>query len=648
MKTYTCGVCHSTKQETIAQLGHNFSTEWSKDATHHWHACTDEGCQAVSGRAEHSWDSGVVTTEPTASSAGVKTFTCTVCRQTRTEPADPSAPDHTHVWAETWSTSGTHHWHSCTAAGCTITDNSQKNGYAPHVYENALAAACNVCGYVRTTTPEAGFTITFDANGGTVSPLSQVTGTDGKLLSLPTPVRRGYTFNGWRTSATGGALVTASTVFSADTTVYAWWTYNSSGSGSTHDDDSGSGGSSSPTIKIPVSGDNNSVQVSAAVSGTTASVSKLDTDQLNTVAGNGGRAGMVEVDLSGLNRTIQTVKLPGDTIREIAKAAADESNGTRGLTIKLSTGEASFDAAALDEIQRQAGNQISLTIAPASSSALNERQKDMVGDAPVYDLTMKTGSKAITDFGGGYLSVSLPYKLEQGQNPAGIVVYYLDNSGNIHACETMYDVRTETVIFTTGHLSLYFVGYDQTKTPAAPEEALTNPFTDVLPGAYYYDAVIWAAANGITEGTTATTFSPDSDCTRAQMAAFLWKAAGSPEPQHTECRFTDVQSDAYYYKAVLWAAEQGITAGTSETEFSPDAVVTRAQTVTFLYRAAGSPAAEGGSPFADVLPDAYYAAAVQWAVAEGITVGTGAAAFSPDSSCTRAQIAAFLYRSQTD
>ena len=120
------------------------------------------------------------------------------------------------------------------------------------------------------------------------------------------------------------------------------------------------------------------------------------------------------------------------------------------------------------------------------------------------------------------------------------------------------------------------------------------------------------------------------------------------EPQHTECRFTDVQSDAYYYKAVLWAAEQGITAGTSETKFSPDAVVTRAQTVTFLYRAAGSPAAEGGSPFADVLPDAYYAAAVQWAVAEGITVGTGAAAFSPDSSCTRAQIAAFLYRSQTD
>ncbi len=407
---------------------------------------------------------------------------------------------------------------------------------------------------------------------------------------------------------------------------------------STRGGGSSGGGSSSSTVKVPVSGDNNSVQVSASVSGTTATISGLDTKQLDTVAGDGGKTGMVEVDLTGLKQTIRTVELPTDTLKEIAKAAADENNGTRGLTIKLPAAEASFDAAALDEIQKQASSKIALTIAPASSSALNARQKEIVGNAPVFDLTMKSGSKTITDFGGGYATISVPYELAKGQDPAGIVVYYLDNSGNIHACETMYDVRTGRAIFTTGHLSLYFVGY-------APEN-LVN-FADVASGAYYYDAVVWAVANGITKGTSATAFSPDLSCTRAQTVTFLWRAAGSPAPKSSTNPFTDVKAGAYYYDAVLWAVEQGITKGTGADTFSPDATVTRGQTVTFLYRAAGSPAVDGSSSFGDVASDAYYSSAVQWAVANGITKGTSASAFSPDSDCTRAQIVTFLYRSQS-
>ena len=148
---------------------------------------------------------------------------------------------------------------------------------------------------------------------------------------------------------------------------------------------------------------------------------------------------------------------------------------------------------------------------------------------------------------------------------------------------------------------------------------------------------------GITNGTTATTFSPNKACTRAQMVTFLWRAAGEPEPETTVNPFTDVAAGAYYYDAVLWAVEQGITNGTTATTFSPNATVTRAQTVTFLWRSAGSPAVSG-SGFADVASDAYYAGAVAWAVSEGITNGTTTTTFSPGSSCTRAQIVTFLYR----
>ena len=177
----------------------------------------------------------------------------------------------------------------------------------------------------------------------------------------------------------------------------------------------------------------------------------------------------------------------------------------------------------------------------------------------------------------------------------------------------------------------------------AVEASADLSFIDVPASAYYYDAVYWAVDEGITNGTTATTFSPNKACTRAQMVTFLWRAAGEPEPETTVNPFTDVAAGAYYYDAVLWAVEQGITNGTTATTFSPDATVTRAQTVTFLWRSAGSPTVSG-SGFADVASDAYYAGAVAWAVSEGITNGTTTTTFSPGSSCTRAQIVTFLYR----
>ena len=174
---------------------------------------------------------------------------------------------------------------------------------------------------------------------------------------------------------------------------------------------------------------------------------------------------------------------------------------------------------------------------------------------------------------------------------------------------------------------------------------LPNPFSDLAPSDFCYDAVMWAVGRDITGGIGNYTFGPNLPCTRAQAVTFLWRAAGSPEPETRAMPFTDVPVGSYYYNAVLWAIENGITEGTSDTMFSPDATCSRAQIVTFLWRAGGSPAASGNSAFTDVASDAYYAAAVIWAEKNDITGGIGGGLFGSNNDCTRGQIVTFLYRS---
>lgn len=174
------------------------------------------------------------------------------------------------------------------------------------------------------------------------------------------------------------------------------------------------------------------------------------------------------------------------------------------------------------------------------------------------------------------------------------------------------------------------------------KEVETSPFSDVSTDAYYYEAVKWAQEKGITGGIGNGLFGPNRPCTRAQIVTFLWRAAGSPEPKAMSS-FADVSTDAYYAKAVAWAVENGITTGTGDGKFSPDATCTRAQSVTFLFRAIGK-LVDSKAEFSDVLTNSYYANAVAWAVENGVTNGIGNGLFGPDNSCTRAQIVTFLYR----
>ena len=207
--------------------------------------------------------------------------------------------------------------------------------------------------------------------------------------------------------------------------------------------------------------------------------------------------------------------------------------------------------------------------------------------------------------------------------------------------EATYDAEGE-IVYTATFKNAAFAA--QTKVVKTPK-LVKNPFSDVKNGQYYTEPVLWAVANGITTGTTATTFGPDEGCTRAQVVTFLWRAAGKPEPTSSVNPFADVKSGQYYYNAVLWAVEKGITNGTAATTFSPDDTCTRAQIVTFLWRFAGKPTPTSqNNPFHDVRTTEYYGTAVLWAVENGITNGTSATTFDPEATCTRAQVVTFLYR----
>lgn len=187
--------------------------------------------------------------------------------------------------------------------------------------------------------------------------------------------------------------------------------------------------------------------------------------------------------------------------------------------------------------------------------------------------------------------------------------------------------------------------YEYEKYGQAQEEPVENPFTDVSEKEYYYQPVLWAAENSIVVGMSEDTFAPELECTRAQAVTFLWRLSGKPEPTTTECKFTDVQKKDYFYQAVLWATENGITQGTGNNKFSPDDTCTRCEFVTMLWRLQGETAVvEQEQKFSDVDTSDYFYNAVLWAVNNGVTVGATDTTFAPDEQCLRGQVVTFLYR----
>ncbi len=474
------------------------------------------------------------------------------------------------------------------------------------------------------STPET-FTITLDPAGGAVSPEALNTDETGKLGTLPTPTRDGYTFNGWYTQSTGGDRVTGETVFDANATIYAQWTENSSGNpgGS-----GGSGGSSGSSSSNGVSGSGDNVSISTSGS----SISNSQMEQAVKKADKGSQI--------TLKADSTAVSLPSGGLTE----AASNSNG---ITVTLRHGTITFDTRTIEGLVGglPSTDNINVAINSKTSSQDQEILDLLKSDAAVFDVAISAGGQDVHSLKGQLtLTFTVP-SLAKIDNPH-ILHILADNSREYYAPDRVEG--NKLTVKGIQNLSVFAVipgslVPTEPEKPAEPEQPEPLPFQDVPADAYYYDAVQWAVKEGITSGTSDTTFSPDMSCTRAQMVMFLWRAAGSPATDYA-VNFVDVDPNAYYSGAVRWAAENGITGGTSDTTFSPDAVVTRSQTVVLLYRAASSPAASGSGAFVDVADGAYYADAVQWAVKEGITSGTSATAFSPDMNCTRAQIVTFLFR----
>ena len=262
------------------------------------------------------------------------------------------------------------------------------------------------------------------------------------------------------------------------------------------------------------------------------------------------------------------------------------------------------------------------------------------GGSSSYDPTYSVSTPSKTE--NGSVTVS-PKSASKGDT---VTVTVKPDSGYVLETLTVTDKNgNELTLKDKGDGKYTFTmpaGKVEVKATFMEDNSVLNFFYDVPNGAYFYEAVKWAVDKGITNGLSDTMFGPYESCTRAQIVTFLWRAAGSPEPK-TASSFTDVPANAYYAKAVAWAVENGITNGMTETTFAPDATCTRGQSVTFLHRALKG-TASGSANFTDVKPDAFYADAVSWAVKNDVTNGTSNTTFSPNADCTRAEIVTFLYR----
>lgn len=263
------------------------------------------------------------------------------------------------------------------------------------------------------------------------------------------------------------------------------------------------------------------------------------------------------------------------------------------------------------------------------------------GGSSSYDPTYSVSTPSKTE--NGSVTVS-PKNASKGDT---VTVTVKPDSGYVLETLTVTDKNGDELKLTDKGNGKYTftmpAGKVEVKATFMEDNSMLNFFYDVPNGAYFYEAVKWAVKNGITTGVGNDLFAPEQPCTRAQIVTFLWRAAGSPEPKGTAAGMTDVVSGSYYEKAVAWAIENGITTGTTTSTFSPDATCTRAQSVTFLHRALKG-TASGSTNFTDVASDAFYADAVNWAVANNVTNGTSNTTFSPNADCTRAEIVTFLYR----
>ena len=543
---------------------------------------------------------------------------------------------HEHSYGD-WSKDGTSHWHECTDDDCPNREESIKDK-AAHVYTDDADTTCNVCGYERTVTPPAPteFIVTFDGNGGTGS-MEPVTVEEGSRYVLPAcgfTAPDGQEFKAWEI---GGIEYNAGDdyVVLGNTEIKALWkdsavipttftiTFNANG---------GTGSMEPVTVeegsRYPLPACGFIPPVNMQFSGWALSAG-------GSVIADGAIMVTSNITLYAIWEPVPVnefvVFFDGNGGTPAVSSMTTIGHRLAFLPGAFRSGSYRFDGW---YTERNGGELITTSTVFAANTIVYAHWTYTGGSGgsggyvPGYYIIRATAGA------GGSITPSGDVSVRAGANQT----FTITPNRGYAVSDVKIDGRS------IGAVRSYTFENISASHTIEVQFRVRSSFVDVPSGSYYEDAVDWAVANGITTGTDAAHFSPDGICTRAQAVTFLWRAAGRPAPESRTMPFTDVPADSYYYDAVLWAVENGITKGTSSTTFSPDDTCTRAQIVTFLWRSEQSPAAGSSNPFTDVSADAYYADAVLWAVKEAITTGTTRTTFSPDAECTRAQIVTFLWR----
>ena len=542
--------------------------------------------------------------------------------------------------------------------------------------------------YARWT--PAAVAVTLDPNGGAVTPAAIAPIYTGTYGELPTPTREHYTFSGWYTAATGGTKVTASTsVTRAEAhTLYAHWkadilsvTFDPNGGEITDTSrlvayNSMYGTLPTPTLEgyrfagwftAPSGGDQISATTRLSIGEDhTLYAHWLGVECVVTLDAREGTVSpaSVTVNHDGVYGELPTPTFTGHTFLGWFTDPAAGEQVTAATTVTAVTDHTLY--------ARWAVNSYTVTFDPAGGTC-SETSRTVVYGAAYGNLPVPTRDENhaflgwFTSDGGSVsrtelVSIDSDHTLTARWSVLRCTVTFLSNGhGTAPAALTLTPGTVMSRPETPYCLGYVFTGwYTDSACSAAWDfsEPITDDlvlyagwspageFEDVPVNEYYYGSVRWALSRGITNGVDETHFAPNDSCTRGQVVTFLWRAAGQPAVSASTVNpFTDVSSDAYYYRAVLWAVQKGITAGTSATTFEPDAVCTRGQVVTFLWRAAGQPAVSSlVCPFTDVIDADYYYTPVLWAYENAITSGTSATTFSPADECTRAQVVTFLCR----
>ena len=491
------------------------------------------------------------------------------------------------------------------------------------------------------------YTVTFDPNGGSVDPVAATTDSSGKLSSLPTPTHGGnYRFDGWYTAQTGGIKVTLNQVYTANTTLYAYWIYTGGSSSSKgRDDPSGNAfitdrpNKDNPTT--PTTAKSNPVKVdskgNAVITRSIVAdvISVAQSDSIKHGNTKNGIAVVVPVEISKALAGVQ-ITLKADALDKLV------SSGVKRFTIDTdSMADFGFMLDTLKELNRQTTGDLILKM--KKTAVTSQEAETAIGNRPVYDITLwevKNGKETAVNLSGKTVSIAIPYTPAKNEQPGNLYAVYVDENGNVQwISKSSYNMDQKAVIFVAEHFSIYGIGY-KNQIPA---------FTDVN-NHWAKDNMLFVVSRGLLSGTSATTFSPNTGMTRGMFVTALGRLAGVDPTDYQASRFTDVKEDAYYAPYVNWAAKTGVVSGTTDTAFAPDTNINREQMAVIMKNYAAKlgytiPKTLEVVNFADSAGISSWAKeAVKSMQQAGILAGKTNNCFDPAGTATRAEVATVLRR----